>query len=166
VEDAVENDVPKYADVHFLPKEKQVRVDYRVGKRKGLKRLKYTQDVLDTAGAIYLMRQLPMEKGQDICFDVYGIRTLWRLTGEIIGKEKVSLPLGEFEAWHLKGVAVRHDRPSSKREVHVWISDDERRLPLAAVGAIDLGAIRATLTAFSRPGDKKARAQGKESIKW
>ena len=64
----------------------------------------------------------------------------------------------------------RHRRapgqPTQTREVHVWITDDDRRLPLAAVGAIDLGAVRATLTSFSRPGEKGQQAQGKESLKW
>jgi hypothetical protein len=37
---------------------------------------------------------------------------------------------------------------------------------LAALGTIDLGAVRATLKAFNRPGDKKLKAQGKETLKW
>jgi len=78
----------------------------------------------------------------------------------------VSLPLGEFNAWHLSGTAVRLDKPSMTREVHVWISDDERRLPLAALGTIDLGAVRATLSSYSRPGEKTRQAQGKEQLKW
>ena len=62
--------------------------------------------------------------------------------------------------------AVRLDKPTQKREMHVWISDDARRLPLVAVGTIDLGAVRATLTAYSRPGEKQKRAEGKEELKW
>jgi hypothetical protein len=50
--------------------------------------------------------------------------------------------------------------------VHVWISDDERRLPLAALGMIDLGAVRATLKGVSRPGEKNTRAENKGNLKW
>ena len=48
----------------------------------------------------------------------------------------------------------------------MWITDDERRLPLAAVGTIDLGAVRATLTSCSRPGEKgqQAPGQGKPQV--
>ncbi len=85
----------------------------------------------------------------------------------MIEREEIGLcDPGEFEAWHLAGEAVRTDDPRMRREIHVWISDDERRLPLVALGAIDLGTVRATLTAFSRPGDKKERAEGKEKLKW
>jgi hypothetical protein len=166
VEEAVENEVPKFADVSFRAKDKNVKVEFKIGEAKGERQFQYASEGLDVAGAIYLMRQLPMKEAQPVCFDVYGIRSLWRMVGKIDGKEHVSLPVGEFEAWHLSGMATRLDNPSMKREVHVWISDDARRLPLAALGSIDLGAVRATLTAFSQPGAKRVKAQGKESMKW
>ena len=165
VEDAMENEVHKLADVAF-EKDHQVRVDFQIGERTGQGQFRYANDGLDVAGAIYLIRQLPLREGLSVCFDVYGIRTLWRLSGTVGQREHVSLPLGEFEAWHLSGTAVRLDNPSQQREVHVWLSDDPRRLPLAALGVIDLGAIRATLTAFDRPGEKKARAENKANLKW
>ncbi|HEX4803037.1 MAG TPA: DUF3108 domain-containing protein, partial [Myxococcaceae bacterium] len=99
-------------------------------------------------------------------FDVYGIRRLWRLSGKVEGREHVSLAIGDFEAWHLAGTAVRLDDFRHRREVHLWISDDRRRLPLAVVGAIDLGAVRAQLTAVSRPGEKALRVEGRETLKW
>ncbi|WP_075008060.1 DUF3108 domain-containing protein [Stigmatella aurantiaca] len=167
VENATENDVQRKVDVAFGAKDRSVKVDYTLGGRSGRSLYTYDKDGLDVAGAIYLMRQLPMKEGLPLCFDVYGIRKLWRMTGVVEKREHVSLPIGEFEAWYLKGTAVRLDRPSIQREVHVWISDDARRLPLVAVGTVDVGAVRATLTAYSRPGDKKQRAQtGKEELKW
>jgi hypothetical protein len=167
VENATENEVERKVNVAFDAKDRSVKVDYTLGGRSGRHLYTYDKDGLDVAGAIYLMRQLPMKQGLPLCFDVYGIRKLWRMTGVVEKREHVSLPIGEFEAWYLKGTAVRLDRPSVQREVHVWISDDARRLPLVAVGTVDVGAVRATLTAYSRPGDKKQRAQtGKEELKW
>ena len=128
--------------------------------------LPFSADGLDVAGAIYLMRQLPLKAGLPICFDAYGIRRMWRTWGKVVGKEHVSLPVGEFEAWHIAGEAARVDIPNLRREIHVWVSDDPRRLPLAALGAIDLGAVRATLTAFNRPGEKSGKAENKGNIKW
>jgi hypothetical protein len=166
-EDATENEIHRTAEVAFGAKDRSVKVDYMVGTNPGHFNYTYDKDGLDVAGAIYLMRQLPMKEGLSVCFDVYGIRRLWRLTGTVVKREHVSLPVGEFDAWYLNGTAVRIDRPNQKREVHVWISDDARRLPLVAVGTLDLGAVRATLTAYSRPGEKEKRAQkGKEQLKW
>ena len=118
------------------------------------------------AGAVYLARQLPMKEGQQLCVDIYGIRKIWRLYGTFVKKERVNVPLGEFDAWHFAGAAVRLDNASQRRDVHVWISADERRLPLAALGTIDIGAVRATLVGYERAGEKVQRIDDAKSMKW
>ncbi|RKG53745.1 DUF3108 domain-containing protein [Corallococcus sp. AB011P] len=166
-EEAVENEQRRKVNVDFGAQDKSVKVDYQIGDRpKGHYDYAFDKDGLDVAGAIYLIRQLPLKKDLPVCFDVYGIRRMWRMTATVVEREHVSLPLGEFDAWHLAGTAVRLDRPSQTRDVHVWITDDDRRLPLAAVGAIDLGAVRLTLSGVKRPGEKPMEAQGKEDLKW
>ena len=166
VEDGTENDVRKYASVSFRPAQRRVAVDYKVGNSSGQSEFDSAPDALDAAASVYLMRQLPLQEGTELCFDVYGVRRLWRLFGKVEGRERVSLPVGDFDAWHLAANAVRLDDFRHRRQVHLWISDDHRRLPLAVVGAIDLGAVRAQLIGFSRSGEKPVRAQGKESLKW
>lgn len=166
-EDSTENEVRRTVDVSFNAKNHSARVDSTLRGTSSRSDLPYEYEGLDAISAIYMMRQLPMKEGMPVCFDVYGVRRMWRLTGSVLKREHVSLPLGEFEAWHLAGVAARLDRPSATREVHVWISDDDRRLPLALLGSIDLGAVRATLTSITRPGEKAQQAvQGKEQLKW
>ncbi|NTX04069.1 DUF3108 domain-containing protein [Myxococcus sp. CA051A] len=168
VEDATENEMRRKVEVAFTHKDRAIKVDYQIGQRaKGQYNYTYDKDGLDVAGSIYLLRQLPLEENMSVCFDVYGVRRLWRMQGQVLKKEQVTTPLGQFTAWHLQGTAVRLDRPKQKREVHVWLSDDARRLPLAAVGTLDLGAVRATLTSVSRPGEKRQEAgPGKEEMKW
>ncbi|WP_338867306.1 DUF3108 domain-containing protein [Myxococcus stipitatus] len=168
VEDATENELRRKVEVAFTHKDRAIKVDYQIGQRtKGQFNYTYDKDGLDVAGSIYLLRQLPLEENMSVCFDVYGVRRLWRMQGQVLKKEQVTTPLGQFNAWHLSGTAVRLDRPKQKREVHVWISDDARRLPLAAVGTLDLGTVRATLTGVSRPGEKRQEAgPGKEEMKW
>jgi Protein of unknown function (DUF3108) len=166
VEDALENGIRKTAEVDFRAKDHTVKVSYKIDERAEQAQFRYANDGLDAAGAIFLIRQLPFHPGGTVCFDAYGVRKLWRVTGKVEGKERVTLPLGEFDAWHLSGMAVRLDDPKHRREIHAWISDDARRLPLAVMGVIDLGTIRATLTEVARPGEKRRRAEGQESLKW
>ncbi|MCY1015251.1 DUF3108 domain-containing protein [Pyxidicoccus sp. MSG2] len=167
IEDTTENEQRRKVEVAFGAKDRSVKVDYQVGQRpKGQLNYTYDKDGLDVAGSIYLLRQLPLQENMQVCFDVYGVRRLWRMQGSVVKREQVTTPLGQFQAWHMQGMAIRLDRPSQKREVHVWISDDARRLPLAAVGTLDLGAVRATLTSVSRPGEKRQEASGEENMKW
>lgn len=163
-EESVENEIPRSADVTFK-KNKTANLKYTVATSSGSDTLRYANDALDVTGAVFLLRQIPLKKEGAICFDAYGIRKMWRVFGKIEGKEHISSKVGEFEAWHIAGHAVRVDNPAMRREIHMWISDDSKRLPLLAIGAIDLGAIRATLVSYARPGDQK-KAEGKETLKW
>jgi hypothetical protein len=165
VEETFDNNVRRAARVAFFPKERRIDIEWENGRKNGKDSLRYANDALDTVGTIYMMRQLPLSADKRICFDVYGIQRMWRMDGRVVGREHVSLPVGEFEAWHLAGTAIRIDSPKDRREVHVWISDDAKRLPVVAMGVIDIGAVRATLNAYYRPGEKGVKAQGIESLK-
>ncbi len=167
LEDAHENDWHLVADVSF-PKPKVAKLVSTINDRRGEATLSYgAQDALDVAGTVFLVRELPLKEGRSVCFDVYGIRRMWRVWGKVLPREHVSLPVGEFEAWHVAGEAARLDWPDGpRRDVHVWVSDDARRLPLAALGAIDLGAVRATLTGVTRPSEVAKQAETKANLKW
>ena len=165
-EDATENEFHRIADVAFRAGQKQVHLKSTINGELAEWDMGWATEGLDVAGTIYMLRQLPLKEGLPICFDAYGIRRMWRTWGKVVGREHISMPVGEFDAWHIEGIAARLDQPSMRREIHVWITDDARRLPLAALGAIDIGTVRATLTGFSRPGDKQTRAEPKGNLKW
>ena len=116
-------------------------------------------DTLDYVGAFYFFRALPLKVGDAFCFDVLAMRRLWRVEGTVKGREHASTPAGEFPTLHLAGKATRHDKPADSRELHLWLSDDARHLPVAAMGVIDLGAIRAILSGVDRPDLKSAPAR-------
>lgn len=167
VEDVKENDVPRLVTAQFLAAERKVQLDWKIGDQPpGKAQLPYANDALDAAGVIAAIRQLPFKEGLELCFDVYAIRRIWRVSGKVMALEQHTTPLGVFKVWHLAGEAVRLDNHNARREVHVWVTDDARRLPLAAVGVIDLGAVRATLVRHQRPGEKTAKAEGAETLKW
>lgn len=122
-------------------------------------------DAVDYVGGIYLFRALPLKVGEAFCFETYALKRMWRVAGEVESREQVSTPAGEFTTLHLKGVATRSGPgPLNTREVHVWVTDDARRIPVAALGVIDLGAVRATLTGAERP-DAHVGPQGK-ALEW
>jgi hypothetical protein len=167
LEQSVENEVERTSDVRFTPRVRRAELSWKSGARTGRLELAHgSEEALDVAGAVYALRQLPLKEGQKVCVDVYGVRRMWRVFGTVQPREHVSLEVGEFEAWHLAGVAVRLDNPRARREVHLWISDDARRLPLAALGTIDLGVVRATLTGFQRPGERGVKSEPKSGMKW
>ena len=165
LEDSVENDVHRVSDVTFL-KNRVAKLISTTQAQTATSELKWGSDITDVAGAVFVVRSLPLRAGQRLCFDVFAIRRIWRVWGTVQPREHASLPVGEFEAWHLAGNAARLDLPDFRREVHVWVSDDARRLPLGALGSIDLGTVRATLKAFQRPKERGSRAESRGTLSW
>lgn len=146
-EDSKEGKLTRGADVVFKrPNEgKFVQVDFTRNHIKGNAKLPYLNEAFDPISVVYYLRTLEFSQDMPVCFDTYAIRKLWRVRGKVKGLETVRVPAGVFEAWHIEGEAVRTDQPNSKREIHLWISNDEKRLPVAALGVIDLGPVRAQL---------------------
>lgn len=147
-EQTEEGQISKKADVVFrgAGEGRKVEIDYvrNTARRKSAER--YLHEAFDPVSAVYYLRTLDLQPGMPICFDAYAIRKLWRVVGQVKGVETVRVPAGVMQAWHLEGRAIRVDDPTRVREVHLWISNDERRLPVAALGVIDLGPVRAQLT--------------------
>jgi hypothetical protein len=164
-EDTQENEFHRTADLTFLPADHQARLHASVNGTSQDRTFRTAHEAFDYAGAFAALRELPFQKGMPLCADVYGIRRLWRVSGSVVGREHVSLPVGEFEAWHIQGEAVRLDDYTQRRETHLWVSDDAHRLPLVALGTIDLGVVRATLTSISRPHEKPKR-DDKSQMRW
>lgn len=165
-EDAWENDFHRVAQVSMNPKGHEATlVNTFNDKTMSPVKLRFGSDMSDVGSAVHLLRSIPVKDGQRLCFDVYGIRRVWRVWGSV-KREHVSLPLGEFETWHLSGEAAPLTLQNARREVHVWVTDDAKRLPLAALGVMEFGAVRATLKGYSRPGEANTRAETKANIKW
>jgi hypothetical protein len=168
-EDANEDDERKVADVTFNPAGQPastVSIKYGTNPRSGQKLAemfgRFGHDGLDELGAVYYIRSMDLKPGQPLCFDVYAMRRMFRVWGTVGAIEKVSTPAGEFSAYHVTGTAARLDQSSFQRELHVWITADDRRIPVGALGGIDLGPVRATLTHIGAPGGEaaKSHAQG------
>lgn len=147
-EETQEGNAERSAQVRFEKSKKgrAMALDFKRNGRSGKKRFSHTNDAFDPLSAFYALRAMKLAEGQRICFDSYGIRYHWRVDGEVKAKEIVKVPAGVYEAFRIEGKAYRVDDPRRSREVHVWISADEKRLPLAALGVMDLGPVRAQLT--------------------
>jgi len=111
-------------------------------------------DVRDILSALYVFRAQPMRAGSPVCMEVFAGRKIWKVTGSAAAFETIETPLGKLRSLRIDAESVRTDDARVKRTAHVWVSDDERRLPLVAIGEMRGKVLRATLTAAS--GTKRA----------
>ena len=62
------------------------------------------------------------------------------------GVEPVETPAGKFDTFRVDLAAHRADTGGKVYELHLWFSNDTRRLLVAAVAELDVGPARVTLT--------------------
>jgi hypothetical protein len=67
------------------------------------------------------------------------------------GTERIRTAPGHIEAVRLDGAATQSDDPSRRYQLHLWLSADARRLPVAMAIETRLGSVRAELASAAPP---------------
>lgn len=108
----------------------------------------WTQDELS---AFYYLRTLPLEVGQDVFIDNHSNRKNYPLKVIVHGKESVTVPAGTFDCWVIEPVVREGGIFEAKGTLTIWLTDDDRRMPVKMRTKIVVGAITASLVEF-KPG--------------
>jgi Protein of unknown function (DUF3108) len=162
-EELDEGDNHRSLEVQFPPRGGKLPAKATINGKPDALDLAATPLARDILSTFFFLRALPLKTGTPVCAEVYAARKMWTLAGAVGAREQIETPLGKFNAVRIDTIATRHDDPSVKRAAHVWVTDDDRRLPLVAVGDVRGKTIRAQLveapasrlkTASSKPERK------------
>src|SRR5207237_9936018 len=104
-------------------------------------------------------RARPRGPWQPLGAAVCAARKMWSWEGAVGPREQIEGPPGRFTAVRVDLPAARADDASVKRSAHVWLTDDERRLPLAMVGDVKGKTSRAQLIEATGAGLKTASSK-------
>jgi hypothetical protein len=103
----------------------------------------------DTLSSIYFMRSAELTLGKPVSIDFYDCKRLWSAQVRLDRREEISAPAGKFKTLvvktHLKAEGTK-PRPDY---MTVWLSDDQRRIPVKMAVKMKLGEFTATLTGGS-----------------
>ena len=149
-EDVDEGEVHKAADVEFPPAANGTLAAHAStnGSAEPLS-LSAGSDVRDIISTLYLFRAQQMKPGSPVCVEVFAGRKIWRVTGQVAARETIETPMGKFSTLRFDADAILADNPKIRRAAHVWVTDDDRRLPLVAVGEMKGKVLRAQLVQAS-----------------
>jgi hypothetical protein len=153
-EESSEDGVLRALKTKFPPRGGRIGVAMTLQGEPGAYELDAAADARDLVSAVYTLRALDLKMGQEFCSQVFGQYRLWKVTGKVAAKERILTPAGEFDTLRIDGLAVRMDDPRVKREIHLWLSDDARRLPVGGFGQAHGKPVQALLSAASL-GDGK-----------
>lgn len=103
----------------------------------------FVQDVLS---ALYYLRTMDLEVGRTYEMDSHSGDTSWPLIAKIVKKQTIKVPAGKFDCLVVEP-AIREGAGifQAKGKLWVWITDDERKIPVKMSSKIPIGSIIALL---------------------
>ena len=103
-----------------------------------------TQDALSS---LYTVRSLEtLTVGKSVFVNVHDSGKTWNVEVQVLAREKLKIPLGEFNTIKLKTYPKYEGVFMHKGEIYIWLTDDEHRVPLLMKSIITIGSVMATLT--------------------
>lgn len=105
-----------------------------------------TTHVQDAFSMLYYYRAFPLKVGSKLESDVFVSRKVWKLTVEVIGQEKVRVPAGTFDCLKIRPRVTLDGEEQKKGQMTIWITDDDRKIPVKIQSEVPLGKVNAVLS--------------------
>lgn len=105
-------------------------------------------DSVDALSAIFLMRAKPLGVGRSFEMSVVDSGELYRVRLSVSAPESVSSRMGLVQAWRITPEFLDvGGRPGPTRKMTLWISADDRRLPVRLQAEVPVGTFDLVLRA-------------------
>lgn len=113
------------------------------------------RNAIDDVAFLYLARMVPLEVGRTYRFDRYFQEDGNPVVIEVLRRETVRVPAGEFETVVLRPVIPTSGAFGEDSEAEVYITDDERRIPVQIKARLKIGSVNMYLREYE-PGREDA----------
>jgi hypothetical protein len=110
---------------------------------------KLTLDILpntyDFYSGFYYLRTLKLEVGKPVYVNILDSKRMWNVEVQVVKKEKLKTVLGEVETIQIRPLVRSEGIFERKGVIDIWLTDDERRIPVKMKTKVKIGSITATL---------------------
>jgi hypothetical protein len=117
-------------------------VDHMGGEKKSIP---LHGDVFDPLSSFYYVRTMNLEVGKPVFVDILDNKKLWNVEVLVLRKEMITTKLGSFSTIVIKPLMKSEGIFNRKGAMLIWLTDDERRLPVMMQTKVAVGSITATL---------------------
>ena len=106
--------------------------------------------------AIYYVRAQPITLGEGLMFDVLNNQKAYRMEVRAVRRETLKTDIGRIQTLVMEPRLFQDDQPvRDQGAMQVWVTDDERRIPVRLRADAPIGSIQGLITAY-RPGQSPA----------
>ena len=112
--------------------------------------------VHDVLSAFYYVRTQPLPDGGTLSVPAHDNRKSYDLEIRVIRRERVEVPAGKFPCVVVEPILKSEGIFKSKGQILVWLTDDERRLPVKVTSKVPIGSISISLTEYRLAFERKS----------
>jgi len=103
--------------------------------------------VQDAVSVIYYVRTQPLWTGKKIALDHHSGRKFYPIETRVLGEERVTVAAGTFDCYIVEPFP-REGAFRSKGSLVVWLTKDERKMPVLMKSKLFFGSIAARLVSY------------------
>jgi hypothetical protein len=127
----------------------------KISKKKGLEEKKQEWDILpysqNVFSVIYYMRLFAWRDGRDYSFRVADENENLIFKGRVVARETLDTDIGPVRAIKIKPEIILKGNFKPVGDIFIWLSDDDRKIPLRIESKIKIGTIVSEITDY-QPG--------------
>ena len=106
---------------------------------------------LDDGSFLFFVRTIPLEVGKEYSFDRYFRPDRNPVRIQVLRREKVRVPAGEFETVVIRPIIKARGVFSEGGRAEVWLTDDDRRVMVQLKTHMKLGSLSLFLRSYTPP---------------
>ncbi|MEO5988504.1 MAG: DUF3108 domain-containing protein [Candidatus Eisenbacteria bacterium] len=107
--------------------------------------------VQDALSSFYYFRTQPLPVGGSITFDYHASRKTAPLEVKVLGRQRIKTPAGRFDCLVIEPILKAGGIFKNKGRLVIWLTDDERRMPVMMRSKVLIGSISVVLQE-AKPG--------------
>jgi Protein of unknown function (DUF3108) len=119
---------------------------------RGDRSIPFEDPVFDSLSSVYYLRTLDLSRADQIHFEVVSGKHAYPLVVDIKGHERVKTPAGIFRTIQVEPRMEDDSLFKSGENLHLWLTDDPRHLPVMIRSKLKFGTLTARLTSGEGPG--------------
>jgi len=167
VEDRVETILTKKTAIPFIGQPANYRVKIREGRHRRDKEVIFRQDIskvtyidhlgnethefdvpqftLDPLSSFHLVRTMRLVVGEPVYVTIFDSKKVWNVEVQVLRKEKITFPGGTVNTIVIKPLMKSEGIFYKKGDIYIWLTDDEKRIPVKLQTKVVIGSVTATL---------------------
>ena len=103
----------------------------------------------DTLSSFFYFRTIPLQVGASYYIDIFDCKRLWNTEVKVLRREELVIPLGRFKTIVIQPLLKSEGIFARTGDMFIWLTDDDRRIPVQMKSKVIVGSITATLTGGS-----------------